>query len=490
MDYELKGYAPDLDPTLPGVVTNCSAWIPSAKGMRAAPSAKDTTITALAAECRSAAVLIQLDETVRFLAGTITNVYEEGSGTWTSRYTNAAGETLSATDRWNFGIFGNIELAVAPTVGMIGSDSGALTTVSNSGTNAPKAAVLETVGDFVMLFNYTPDGGGLIADGWICSALGDYTDFNTSIATQSTSGRLYSTPGKIIGAKRFGEGVAVYKKTSIYIGVYEGPPVIWRWIEVPGNIGAVSNEVIIDVGTSEDPKHIFMGKEDFYVFDGTKPIPLFAPCKEKVFGEINWNKTEQCMSLHDRQNSLIYFYYPVADQNFPDKCVVYNYRTNMWGVDDRTVQAVVEYIATGVTYTGLGSFYTTYDDLPNVSYDTAFPSGNQTLPAVFNTLNKVVTLTGEPTSSSFTSNEFGDDTMFSLVSRVKPRYLTAPTSASLANFYKNNIGDSFTTDMTVGETNERFDYHRESRWHQFRLDFTGDVELAYCRIDMNLAGDE
>jgi len=490
MDYELKGYAPDLDPTLPGVVPECAAWIPSNRGMKAAPSPVDLGFDALAAECRGAAILKQLDDTARLLAGTTTNMYEEGSGSWTSRYACGAGETLSAVHKWSFGIFGNIELAISPNVPMIGSDTGAMSTIAKGGVDAPAGRVVVTVGDFVFVFNYTFDGTHY-PDGWKCSAIADHTDWTDDVATQADSGRLYSTPGKIIGAKRFGEGVAVYKKNAIYIGIYEGPPKIWRWVEVPGEVGAMCNEVIVDIGTPEDPKHIFMSPAgDWYMFDGAKPVPLFAPCKAEVFGELNNKKEEECNATHDRINDLIYFYYPVGSNDYSDKCVVYSYRQDRWGRDDREIHGAIEYISTGTTYGGVGALYSTYADLPNNTYGNAFLGDSQILPAVFNASDKIVTLTGTAGSSSFTSNEFGDDTMYTMLTRVKPRYLTAPSSAQMLNRYKYNIGDSFTDDTTTSETSERFDVMREARWHQCRFDYTGDVEIPMAKIDLMVSGDE
>jgi hypothetical protein len=174
-----------------------------------------------------------------------------------------------------------------------------------------------------------------------------------------------------------------------------------------------------------------MSREDFFVFDGVKTVSVGTPVKDTVFQEINREKEDQCLSLHDRLNSRVYFFYPVGSNNYPDKCVVYNYRSNKWGRHDLTVQAAVEHIATGITYDALGTSYATYDSLPNKSYDSAFLGSSAITPAVFDGSNTVMGLNGEPADSSFTSNEFGDDTMYTLLTRAKPRYLLAPTTVRL-----------------------------------------------------------
>jgi hypothetical protein len=349
MDFDLIGYAPDLDQTLPGVIINCSAWIPSLKGMEAAPTPESLSIAALAAECRGAGVVTQLDETTRFFAGTSVKLYEEGSGTWSEIY-DASGTPLGAAQRWTFAAFGNIELAIAPTVPMIGSASGAMSTITKGGTDAPAGKVVETVGDFVFVCNYDS-----VPDGVFWSALGDHTDWTPDVATQCGNQRLYGTPGHIVGARRFGEEIVVYKEGSMYLGVYEGPPVLWRWVEIPGSVGALSHEVIVDVGTAEEPRHIFMGRENFWSFDGLRPMPVGTPVRDTVFNELNRAVEDQCMALHDRMNTRIYFYYPTTETYYPNKCVVFNYETNTWGRDDREVHAIAEYISPGVTYGALGA---------------------------------------------------------------------------------------------------------------------------------------
>lgn len=486
MGYEINliGYGPDIDSTTTGIITNCTAWIPSTKGMEAAPGEASLSIAALAAECRGAGVIIQLDETNRFLAGTTTKLYEEGSGTWSEIY-DATSTPLGAAQRWDFAAFGNIELAIAPTVPMIGSASGAMSTITKGGQDAPAGRSVETVGDFVFVFNYDS-----VPDGWYCSALGDHTDWTPNISTQCANGRLYGTPGHIVGGKRFGEGIVAYKKNSMYLGVYEGPPLIWRWIEIPGNVGALCNEAIVNVGTPEEPRHFFMGSEDFWMFDGVKPMRIGTPVRETVFSEMNRAVEDQCYALHDRVNTRIYFYYPTTETYYPNKCVVYNYNTNSWGRDDRIIHAAINYISPGVTYGNLGGEYTTYGDLPSLSYGRAFYTANASIPAIFDSTDTPKSLSGTPGTSTFTLENLGDDTRYSLLQRVKPRYLTAPTTAQLTNSYKYNIGDSFTTDKTTNEVSERFDVYREARWHKAQFSFTGPCEFNKIIVDAEVSGDE
>ena len=480
------GYAPDADPATPGVLTNCVSLVPTLKGMAGAPSAVSAGLSALASACLGAASLLRLDATSSLFAGTSTKLYEDVSGTWTDRTRAVGGDYSPASDvRWSFAQYGNVSLAAVKSDTLQYSVTGAFANISG----APKASYVETVANFVMLADY--DDGTDTPNGVYWSALGDYTDWTADIDTQCGFVSLTDTPGRNIGLKRFGRNVIVYKQRSMYLGTYVGSPVIWDFALIPGETGAASNYCIVDVGTSDDPRHIFMGYEDFYSFDGSRPVPLGTNViKETVFGELNKTYANATFALHDRINSRIYFYYPTSASTTPNKCVVYNYRSNRWGRDDRSVEAVVEYISAGTTYDDLGTLYSTYADLPGVSYDSGIWAGGYPIPAYFDTSHVLQTLTGASSTSQLTTGDIGEDTQQILISRVKPRFITAPTSATMTNYYRYNLGDALTTDTTVNMSSSRFDVLREARWHRFNIAFVGDHEETGLVYDAQGSGSE
>lgn len=282
-----------------------------------------------------------------------------------------------------------------------------------------------------------------------------------------------------------------YKDRSMYLGRYVGPPNIWEFDLIPGEAGALSQESVVDIGTAENPKHIFMGFDDFYSYDGSQPIPLGSPLKETVFAELNRSFSYAAMALHDRQNTLVYFYYPVASSTKPDKCVVYNYRTGKWGRDDRTVEMVLEYIAAGITYDTLGDYYATYDDLPTLSYDAAFLSSGYPIPAVFDTSHILKTLDGAAGTGTITTGDYGsDDTVF-FCSRVQPTFLTRPSVATMTNYSRMAIGDSLTTGVVTSmDSKGRFDITQSANWLRLSFSFVGNVEIPALRIDLQEDGSE
>jgi hypothetical protein len=490
MAVPLIGYGPDLDPTTPGVLTNCSSFIPSLKGMEGAPSPQNTPLPALAAACVGAAAARKLDNTVRLFAGSATALYESASTSWTDRTRAAGGAYALASDnRWRFAQRADVSFAAAKSDILQSSSAGAF---ANNAANAPKAAVVEIANGFIFLFDVNDQGA--IYDStdrphgwWAAKTSGTWTP---SVANEAYTGELTSTPGKCRAGRRFGNGIVAYKDQSMYIGFYKGQQG-WDFTLVPGLSGAPSQEAVVDVGTIDNPMHIFMGYEDFYVFDGSRPVSIGNPLSKTVFAELNRQYSYACQALHDRVKKRIYFFYPVASSSVPDKCVVYNYKTGKWGRDDRSVEAAVEYIAAGLTYDDLGASYGKYDDLPGMSYDFAFLAAGSSTPAIFNTAHRIQTLDGAAQASAMTTGDAGADEGLLLLSRVQPLFLRKPTLGQMTNFYRDNLGAALTQDQTVSmDSKGRFDVLRSANWHRAQFSFTGDVEIPSVRAELEPDGDE
>src|SRR3546814_20785862 len=77
------------------------------------------------------------------------------------------------------------------------------------------------------------------------------------------------------------------------------------------------------------------------------------------------------MAVVDKPRDLIYWYYPsAASSGELDSVLIYNYRTDRWGKQARTITAALQYRRGQISYDDLGTLYTTYDDLPGIAYDS------------------------------------------------------------------------------------------------------------------------
>jgi hypothetical protein len=490
------GYAPDLDSTTPGVFTNCASIEPTVKGFRGARSPVSVGLPALAAQCFGSVAVRKTDDTTRLFAGSTSKLYEGASSSWTDR--SGTAYSLGTSNRWRFAQFGDTSLAVAKTEKLQ-----FLTTASTfaaATSTAPKASIVETVNNFVFLFDVNDQGGIYDSsdrpDGWWCGQKGSdgTSDWTPSVTTEAATNNLRSTAGKITAGRKFGYQIVVYKLRSMYVGTYVGAGAggaIWDFQLIPGEgAGALSQEVVVNVGTEDDPKQIIMGPDNFYSFAGGRPVPIGNPIKDTVFAELNTQYYYACTAAHDPRAKTVRFYYPVGSSNMPEKCVVYNYLTGKWGRDDRSIEAAVEYVSGGITYDSLGSSYSTYADFPDQPYDIAFIAQGAAVPAIFDATHTLKTLSGASASSSITLGDYGDPQIFSTLKRVIPKFLSAPTTASFVHLYRDVLSSTKTQGATVSISGGRFDVLKSSRWHSGRIDMTGDHEIAGMWADQEQDGEE
>lgn len=479
----LVGFAPDLPPETPGIFTDCSNILPGLGEFESAKSLMNAGLPAVDAKAVGFAITRKNDNTTRIFCGTASKLYE-GTTTWTD-VSKSGGYTLGAEDRWRFAQFGNQTIAAAKAVTMQASVSGAFADLSAS---APKAAIVETINNQVFAFNTTDAGFGDDPTRWWCSAVGDSTNWTPSVSTQSVSGQLLGAPGPITAGKRLGNIIVAYKARSIFVGQYVGTPSVWDWQQVPGQIGTPCQEAVVNIGTA----HYFIGPDDFYVFDGTRPVPLNSPLRKWLFDNLNRSYAHLIVGVFDSANQRIFWWIPTSNNpGVLTKCVVLNIKTNQWGRFDVPIEIAAEYIQPGITIDGLATPYSTIDGLPSdIPFDSPFWMAGDSSLAVFKTDHIAYTATGTPTTSSITTGHFGDNQQWSTVSRVKPRFLQSPVFSQLLYSCSNTDASSFTQNITSAYQYGWYDLLWSSMWHKFEMQFTGPMRISGYDVTLTADGSQ
>jgi hypothetical protein len=482
----LLGFTPDAPTTTPGILLDCTNFIPYEAGMRSAPGLT-TKATALAAAARGAATLTQLSGSRRVFAGTNAKLYELSGTSWTDR-SRAGSYTLGAEVEWSFTQFGDTSVAANIDTTIQTSSSGAFADQAT----APKAKIVEAVmssgGGFVFGFNTIDATYGTSPDRWWCSALNDVTSWTPSVASQCVTGRLIGGSGPITAAKALGsDRIVAYKADRLYVGTYVGPPTAWSWEEIP-IYGCAGINAVIDIGTI----HFVVGQDDLYLFDGARPISVGDKKLRKWFLD-NSSGTYRYKTKvkYDRNTDTVWIFFPNVGSSTGvcDRVLVYHMKTGQWGRADREVEQVMIYNSPGETFDG--SSGTTFDNDTGV-FDQVSP-GNQLL-AVFNTSHVLSSLDGDPVSAFFTLHDIGSDNVVTQLTQATLQYMETPTTASIYPYTSMATGMPLTSlsgqpayDLpSIGKN--IFKLRQTARWHRLTFAFAGGVKVTSYDVPLKTAG--
>jgi hypothetical protein len=466
---KLLGFLPDVESTAAGVMTDVTNLIPTENGMKAAPTAQSLAgVPALASACRGAVTVTKLDDVRRVFAGTATKLYELSGASWTD--VSAGTYTGGVDSRWSFTQFGNATLAtnLADTI-QRSNVSGAFTAISG----APKAKIVFAVGSQVMALN--TNDGTVKQNGWHCSASFNDTDWTPNVSTLCASGQLVDAPGQITAGGRLGEYAVAYKERALHIGQFVGSPSVWDWKAIAG-AGCVGQDAWCDI----DGAHFFVGRDSFWLFDGSRPVPVgVGQVRQWFFDNSNPDQRSKIQCIYDRQNGHIWVFFASKNSSTLDKAIVYHLATKKWGLVTIAIECALNYVAQGITIDGLSAVAATIDNLESFSFDSQYwLTGGRAL-SIFDTAHQLKTLTGVAGTSGFVSGDAGDDDVYSFLSMIRLRFApnAKPTSAVVQVFGKATEGDGLTTGPTAIMYDGKFDVMQSARFHRAAFTFTGDCEV-------------
>jgi hypothetical protein len=268
----------------------------------------------------------------------------------------------------------------------------------------------------------------------------------------------------------------VYKERSMFLGSYVGKPVVWQFPLIASNVGAIGAEVVIDIGTA----HVFIGKDDFWIFDGARPIPIKSAPKEWFFANSDATYRFKIRSHFDQAKNLCWWFYPAPGSGGKlTDALVYNLNNERWGRVTLPIETVFQFQNAETNYDNWpadGSV--TFDTLPDLPFDSqAFDTSSSAM-GVVSTDHKVKTMTGRCAAASLTTGDLGDDEQYTTLSQVTPRFKQRAAAASLTHYTRNFDGDVLESRGTNALSGNHFDTLASGRYHRVRLDLQGDFEIV------------
>lgn len=462
------GFAPDADPTTPGIFTDCQNMIPTDAGFASALAPIPVGLPVLPGTSRGAAVVSRLDGSRRVIAGTQSALLELVAGDWVNQ--SRPGQYAGSSDSfWSIAQFGDTTIASNLADPMQSSASGSFADIPG----APKAKIVVSASNnFLIAFNTVSDAYGVSPDRWWNAAQNDQTNWTPNVTTLANTGRLVAVGGPINAAKPLGDYVVAYKGRAIFLGSFVGSPVVWQWNLIPGSeAGCVGPEAVCDIGVA----HFMVGEDDFWIFDGTRPVQVgngvvrkwFATNSSAVFRY----KTK---TSYDRQLDCVYIDYPSLNSTGDcDSRLVLHLGTKRWGRANAVVQTTLNFVSPGATIDGMDSFSGTIDGLPSTPVDSPFWAAGGRMAAYFDQSNVLVSNSGASGDSSFVTGDLGDDDAVTMLDQVRVRYSKRPATARATGFFKFSEGDNLVTGPSCPMADSKFNLRQSGRFHRVRVDMTG-----------------
>ncbi len=452
-------FAPDADQYTPGVLSICSGFAPQSDGSyRSAPTASSVGIAALASACRGSYLSRDLSGTVRLYAGTSAALYKSNTTTWTD--VKAAAYSLGTDDRWSFAQFGNDTLAATITQALQKATTGAFAAIAG----APKAQIVVTPPNFVMLLHTDEGTYGNQTDRWWCSGFQDDTSWTPAVSTQCTTGRLVEGEGPITAAAVLGDDVIVFKKRAMFHGRYVGPPVVWDFDRVPGEFGCSGQEAVVNIGD----KLIVAQRDDIYVYDGVRPYSIAAGTVKKNYAFlVDRDKDYKTMCMFDREKSLVWVFFNYVSSSTVGAAFVFNTVSKKWGF-----AYVPDVEAT--------SFWP--DQLISGGYPAETPS-------VFHTSHAFGALIGSPTAGNIITGYIGDEDRYTHLSSFTLRTKNGVPTTATADASVYDVVGGVPIGSSSGSIDDgKFDLRQTGRFHQVDIETTGTFEFSHYRASLKPEG--
>ncbi|MEX3923067.1 hypothetical protein AB4Y36_03460 [Paraburkholderia sp. BR10936] len=191
---KLVGFAPDLDPSTPGIFQTCNNVVPTLIGFKSAASPVTAGLPALTQPAQGSALISRLDGTDRQYAGTQNHLFENTGGVWVDQ-SRSGGYSIGGGNQWRFAAFGNESLAVNGVDVLQASLDGAFSnvpvalqtiTVPEGGTGYTSPTVTISAPDLLTGIQATATAtvsGGVVTDITITNAGTGY--YNTPTVTIS-----------------------------------------------------------------------------------------------------------------------------------------------------------------------------------------------------------------------------------------------------------------------------------------------------------------
>lgn len=466
---DFLGFAPDLDPNMPGACQEMAGVVPTLKGFRAAPTPDPTN------RFQPLALGALHDATV--VAGHYTQMrtlYVLGKAkVWQHSFSTTAVEVTGvlsgATNSEDIPMmlveFGNRAYVASGSVTLAQQTSLNLAFTTIDG--APKPLLLTTADRFMLAFH-----NDNVNDSWRCSARDDASSWTANPATLATQGRLPDDDNDGFKAvATLGNEVIAFKSRRAYRGRFVPHDVeVWKWDLLPINKGALYGR-----STANYRQGVaFLSADNLYYYDGASLTGLMDDRLAQWYAERVLSQQYRASIAVDELRDLVWISMLLYDD---DSLTTYSRVTMMvhpptkrWAKWNGTPLRAL--LSAPSVWPGSWDGGSARGDLRRVWAVKNLATTGDQMPRE---LAADATATA---TATITTNDFGHAFNDSELTRASLKFLTPPAAASVTHISRNALDGTLQTRGTIARAADGlFDVRQNARWHRLQFNLTGDFEV-------------
>lgn len=157
----------------------------------------------------------------------------------------------------------------------------------------------------------------------------DFTNWTPALIETDESFAGFKRPkagSYMVAAIRTETMIAVWSDIAMYRMLYVGEPNIFEVEQVGELVRIMGPNCAVEV----DGTIFFMARDNFYVYDGGKPIILPCDIWTYVFEDINRDQASKFYAWVNTAFSEVWFHYAREGSNENDRVAIYNYEQKIW----------------------------------------------------------------------------------------------------------------------------------------------------------------
>lgn len=148
----------------------------------------------------------------------------------------------------------------------------------------------------------------------------------TAAATNEAGDIEIQTSGEIMTACKLRGRTLILTTTDAHTATYQGSPYVYGFEKVGNACGVISRKAVAPAMGGA----FWMGKEAFFMFDGSQVTPIRCDVQDYIFGDLNESQSSKIFALHNSEYGEIWWFFPSENSTECDKYVAYDYSEGHW----------------------------------------------------------------------------------------------------------------------------------------------------------------